>query len=86
MLARRQLEQGDSLSHRTLRDRQTTQLRSFGGAAVVVVAAVAVALETAGGDGSVGAVNAPVARVSAPEGKTEDAPTRLSPSFGLGAL
>lgn len=29
MLARRQLEQGDSLSHRTLRERHTTQLRGF---------------------------------------------------------
>ncbi len=30
MLARRQLEHGDCLSHRTLRLRQTTQLRNFG--------------------------------------------------------
>ena len=33
MLARRQLEHGDNLSQRTLRLRQTTQLRSFDGGA-----------------------------------------------------
>lgn len=30
MFARRQFEQGDALSHRTLRVRHVTQLRSFG--------------------------------------------------------
>jgi hypothetical protein len=73
MLARRQLEQGDSLLQRTLRDRQTTQLRSFGGVAVVAV------VDAAAVDDTVGII----ARFSASESEAEELPPPPSPFLSI---
>lgn len=89
MPARRQFEQGDSLLQRTLRERQTTQLRSFCGAAAVPAALLAL-LALLASAGRVGKVNDDAsvgpdetfARFSASGCETED-PPRLSPSAGL---
>jgi hypothetical protein len=53
ILARRQLVHGDSRSQRTLRLRQTTQLRRFGGAEAGLGAVAAVADTDEAGDAAV---------------------------------